>query len=635
MRNSILQFCIWGLVGGIVSVGEAGAQLANQPIKIGMSSHIQRVKVRSSAGVSSDPTGMRTLTSVGMMPNHTAASRFLSQASLGASMASIEQVRTMGIEPWLDQQLNMAPSFSIQGYLQALHQSMVDSLKLKNPSGTYTLENVGVDDIHFDISWFQGSMVAPDVLRWKVALALSEIFVVSRISSFGENPYALASYYDVLLNNSFSNYRTLLERITYHPSMGVYLTYMSNRATDASRNIFPDENYAREVMQLFSIGLFRLNLDGTEQRDANNQPIPTYNNDDIAGLAKVFTGLSWGDARYLGEGPLNRMSYTLPMKFFALDNSDSFRNPWRNPPRVYNAHEPGTKTFLGYTVPSRPLDQGNQDIQEAIDVLSNHPNVGPFVCRRLIQRLVTSNPTPAYIARTASVFNNNGSGVRGDLKAVVRAILLDPEARDCCGDQTSNTSGALREPFVRYMNLVKGLNLTAPGGIYRNVMYSLHQRLEQKPLYSPSVFNFFQPDYIPDGPMKLARKFGPEFQMLNSQTLTNYQNALHQWLINDDPIEYWGLFTNETYKPAQEPRFDLAADNVLTSNKRLPELLDKYNLILTGGKLTPTTLQTIRNAVEAMPYTESNGVPNTDNAYRRMRIAIMLIMSSPDYLINR
>ena len=305
-------------------------------------------------------------------------------------------------------------------------------------------------------------------------------------------------------------------------------------------------------------------------------------------------------------------------------------------PTIYNGHEPGSKTFLGSTIPNRPVIQGEQDIQDALNTIFNHANVGPFMARRLIQRLVSSNPSPAYIQRVATVFNNNGSGVRGDLKAVIRAILLDQEACDCNADKSNNYAGMLREPFVRYMNLMRGLKLTTTGGVYRNAMNDLYDRIEQIPVYSPTVFNFFQPDYIPDGDLKTAQKYAPEFQLLNSQTLTGYINGLNRWLINDDPNEFWSLFSGETYKADQDPKFDLSPDYILARNDKLPQLLDKYNLILAHGSITKANIEIIRKAIASMPYSENTtGVPDPDKCFRRVRIAIYLIMASPDYLINR
>lgn len=603
---------------------------AQQTVKFGMG-NTKNVTVTAS---SQDNTGIRTLIENGYLPNHNQASRFLSQATLGPNMALIQNVTSQGREKWLDEQLNMPVSFNLTNYLGVMHQSIVDSLN-RNPANNYTKATLGLDNWHFDVTWFQGAMTAPDVLRWRVALALSEIFVVSRISDFNPYPYALTSYYDVLMRNAFGNYRTLLNDISYHPTMGSYLTFLNNHATSTTKQIFPDENYAREVMQLFSIGLYQLNIDGTEVRDANNKPIPTYDNNDIAGLAKVFTGLSWGDSRYLGDTYKNYLSYTLPMKFYGKDSLEFYRNYSR--PRVYDAHEPGTKTFLGQTIPARDVMQGNQDIQDAINVLSNHPNVGPFISRRLIQRLVMSNPSPEYIARVATVFNNNGSGVRGDLKAVIKAILLDPEACGCPTNTTAqNTSGMLREPFVRYMNVMRGLTLTTQNGVYRNIMYRLYDKVGQVPLFSPSVFNFFQPDYAPEGELKAMGKVAPEFQILNSQTLTGYINALNEWFINDDPTDWWGYFSGERYKADQDPKFNLAADYALTRNDKLPQLLDKYNLLFAHGSLSSQSLKIIKDAISSMPYSEdANGVPDSTSANRRVRLALVLILSSPDYLINR
>ncbi|WP_337042771.1 DUF1800 domain-containing protein [Emticicia sp. 17c] len=593
--------------------------------------NVKNVSVSSSSNAT-DQTGIKTLMSSGYLPNKNAASRLLSQATVGATYDEIERVSNMGIEQWVDEQLAKPNNFRLESYVQGLHQYVVDSLR--RTDGSKTLENTFISDWFFDIAWFQGSMTSNDLLRWRVALGLSEVFVTSRISPFEGNPYALASYYDVLMDNAFTNYRTLIEKITYHPSMAVYLTYMNNHATDVAngKQIYPDENYAREIMQLFSIGLYQLNLDGTEKKDSNGKLIPTYNNTDIANLAKVFTGLSWGDSKYLGDSYKNYWSYTKKLKFYAIDSSDAYKRWWITNPRIVNGHEVGPKTFLGSTIPTRSVQDGELDIKDALDIIFNHPNVGPFISRRLIQRLITSNPSPAYIQRVATVFNNNGSGVRGDLKAVIRAILVDPEARDCCNN--GQFKGMLKEPFLRYMNLVRGLNLTASGGVFRNVMRRAYDKMGQLPLFSPSVFNFFSPDYTPDGALKGTGKFGPEFQTLNAQTVTGYINALNSWLINDDPVDFYSVFSGEVYKAAQDPRFNLESDYSLTRNDRLSKLLDKYNLILAHGRLSQKTLDSIKNVLLNIAYIETNGVPNVDSAFRRTRIAIYLIMSSPDYLIN-
>lgn len=618
----------------------------SQEIKTFGKGYTKGVTVSASSNSSN---GIKTLLGTGFLPNAKAASRFLSQATLGPTFQEIGNLQNQGIEAWLDAQLALPRQFNLTQYVRGLHQYAFDSLHAANPGEYSTLDDVFVDDWVFDVAWFQANMTAADRLRWRVSLALSEIFVTSRISAFDNNPYALASYYDMLNNNAFGNYRSLIDSISYHPAMAVYLTYMNNHATDTlatypgsptKKQVFPDENYAREIMQLFSIGLYKLNNNGTEMRDAGNHLIPTYNNNDIAGLAKVFTGLSWSHSRYLGDNNnVNDLSYTKRLKFFPMDSSDKYIRSWITNPanwRIVYGHEPGTKSFLGQTIPSRPVQQGEEDIQDALNIIFNHPNVGPFIARRLIQHLVTSNPSPEFIDRVATVFNNNGQSIRGDLKAVVRAILLDPEARDCCAEKETNVYGHLRSPFLRYMNIVKGLNLHATNGVYRNVMYDLYDRIEQKPLNSPSVFNFYQPGYVPDGPVQAAGKVAPEFQTLNSLSFANYMNAVHRWVISNDPLEFWGLFSNETYKPDQEPRFDLTSEIPLAKTNRLREFLDKYNLILAQGRVKPENMSIIENVLKSMPMDyETNGDPDPTLADRKLRMGIFLILISPDYLINR
>jgi uncharacterized protein (DUF1800 family) len=587
----------------------------------------RNVNVTASSNASK---GINTLLVDGYLPNYNAASRFLSQATLGTTFPDIQLVVNQGLEKWVDDQQNLANSFGIESYLRYLALGVADSLNLANPppATLYTVENLNLSDWYFDIAWFQGSMTAPDKLRWRVALALSEIFVTSRESAFDGNPYALASYYDLLLDQSFGNYRALLDSITYHPTMAVYLTFMNNHAQGivSGNLVFPDENYAREIMQLFSIGLFELNQDGTEKKDVEGNSIPTYDNNDIAGLAKVFTGLSWQDALYIGDGENSEQDYTKRLKFFPYDTRRS---------TVIDAHQAGGKTFLGTTIgQGRTVEEGELDIQDALDVIYNHPNVGPFISRRLIQRLITSNPSKEYIDRVSAIFNDNGSGVRGDLGAVVKAILLDPEAR-LIPEKPESFAGKLREPFITYMNLVHGLGLTSSVDVFRNRMDEVYNQMEQRPMESPSVFNFFQPDYIPDGELKEAGKYGPEFQKLNSITLTGYLNSLSEWLIDNDPIDYASYFSGETYKSELEPRFDFTADYGLTSDMNVPVLLDKYNLILAHGALDKPSLDEIAYVIRHMPFTYSNGLPRESDQLFRIRMALYLIMASPDYLINR
>jgi len=593
--------------------------LQSQDQKIGQGEY-EGVTVTSS---SQDGNGEKTLMATGYVPNLNAASRFLTQAGFGGNYEEIQALTEGSIEDWLDAQLAMSASWKLQDYVQQLHQYRVDSLNLYFPrvdedGEPHTLYNTGISDWYFDMAWFQYAMESDDDLRQRVALALSEIFVTSRVNAaFGNNPYALANYYDMLVEGAFGNYRDLIEKVTFHPVMGVYLTSMNNPATDTSgsRRLFPDQNYAREIMQLFSIGLFELNPDGTEKLSGGN-PIPTYDGDDIAGLSAVFTGLSWGDGDYFGTRSRDYWSYTVPMKFYAYKVSGR---------EVVPAHEPGPKTFLGLTLPDRDAFFGMDDMQETLDHISNHDNVGPFLSRRLIQRLVTSNPTPAYIGRVAAVFNNNGSGVRGDLGAVVRAILLDKEARDC-SNATDPKFGMLREPFLRYMHLIKAMNLTAEGGVYRNRMRRIYDATEQKPMAAQTVFNFFVPDYQPNGVLMENDLVGPEFQLMNSQTLVDYFNYFHRLLIeNNDVIDYERFFSDEVNKQNQRPKFNYEFLESMTSQEEIPFLVDYLNVILAHGNMNSHTVNVI---VEALKIYDAD--PD-DIA----KMAVFLVMVSPDYLINR
>ena len=593
--------------------------LSAQDKKIGQGEY-EGVSVNAS---SQDGTGEHTLMASGYLPNLNAASRFLTQAGFGGTYDEIVALTERSIENWMDEQISTPSSWRLQDYIYNLHQLKVDSLNHYFPDSEdfpFSIENTRLDDWYFDIAWFQYAMTSNDELRQRVALALSEIFVISREGSdFGRNPYALADYYDLLTSHAFGNYRALLDSITYHPAMGVYLTSMNNPATDTmfGDKIFPDQNYAREIMQLFSIGLFELNTDGTEKKDAQNNSIPTYDNDDIEGLSAVFTGLSWGDMDYFGADPGDYFSYTVPMQFFAFKTKKN---------RVVPAHEPGPKTFLGLTIPDRDIYiYGEQDIQDALDHIASHDNVGPFLSRRLIQRLVTSNPSHEYIGRVAAIFNDNGSGVRGDLGAVVRAVLLDREARDC-GNATDPSFGMLREPFLRYMHLLRAMNLTAPGGVYRNRMRRIYNELEQKPLYARTVFNFFQPDFQPSGAIMENGLYAPEFQLTNSLTLVNYYN-LYNYYINEhrDVIDYTSYFSDEFYKKDERPKLDYTFLETMTEDGQVPFLVDHLNVILAHGNMSAHTVNVITNAI----------IDYDEDPDEKAKMAVFLVSVSPDYLINR
>lgn len=545
-----------------------------------------------------------TVSQTGFLPNENAASRFLSHATLGHNQQNIQQVISMGIEDWLANQITLPRAFTLESKIRSFHKMVMDSTNSTTAGASNRL---------WDYAWWQYLMTSNDALRQRVALALSEMLVISENSAFSNNAYALGIYYDKLLNGAFGNYRDLLTSITYSPAMGTYLTYLNNPKANPAANQFPDENYAREVMQLFTIGSVMLNNDGSVIKDANNLPVPTYDNEDIIEFSKIFTGLTWADRTQWNRSAQNDTSYIPNMVMW---------DTW---------HEPGQKTLLnGFVVPNRNPVNGNADIKDALDNLFNHQNTPPFVSRFLIQRLVSSNPSPQYINRVANVFKNNGQGVRGDLAAVIKAILLDSEATDCSkGDDIQ--FGMLREPFIRYVQIHKAFNASTQSGNYRNDMNNIYLYTGQRPLASPSVFNFFQQDYQPIGPVEEAGLVAPEFQITDAQTIAGFVNGLYRWLFDNDLADEYDLFTNEVdaHYADEISSIDLSGDITNTTDDKLHILLDRLNMVLAHGRISAPSLNTITKVIKEFPSVSTT--EKTD----RIKLAIYLVMTCPEYLINR
>ena len=349
--------------------------------------------------------------------------------------------------------------------------------------------------------WRQ-AITGQDQLRQRVGQALLSFLVVG-IDGVNTNwrAFAAANYVDVLMDNAFGNYRDILDKVTTSPAMGYYLTYLGNRKANAATGAQPDENYARELMQLFTLGVSKLNADGTVQTSGTTT-LDAYTQDDVSGLARVFTG-------------------------FNLDATDSTTPDRLRRPLIQQAanHELGTKVFLGTTIPANT--DGFASLRIALDTIFANANVPPFVSKQLIQRLVTSNPTPAYVGRVAAVFANNGSSVRGDMKAVIRAILTDSEARSDA-NLTAANFGKLREPVMRLTNWARAFGATSPSDAWAfgNTTSSLN-RLAQSPGRSPSVFNFFRPGYTPPNTaIATAGLVAPEMQITNEPSVIAYVNYM-------------------------------------------------------------------------------------------------------------
>ena len=529
-----------------------------------------------------------------------ASSRFLAQATLGADLAEIEYAERLGFESWIDEQLALPASSHLE-----------EMRRLELAYGDPGLPQILRSPFYRRLAWWSRVMSAPDTLRQRVAMALSEIFVVSEVmDALAVHPEAVASYYDVLLEHAFGSYEALLLDVTLHPAMGVYLSHLNNDRSDPVVGRFPDENYAREVMQLFSIGLFELAPDGSLLRDVAGDPIPTYGNDEVTELAKVFTGLG-----LQGPGAFFGAPFLAP---FGAPVGDRTR-----PMIMYDAHhEPGPKRLLdGFVLPAG--QSGMQDVEAAVAQLASHPNVGPFLARRLIQRLVKSNPSPGYIERVARVFDDDGAGVRGNLGAVVRAVLLDGEARRDPGDVED---GRLREPFLRWVALLRAFDARAPSGEYLIDGTAIGVLVGQHPMASPSVFNFFQPDFAPNGPVKQAGLVAPEFQVTTDASVVWIANLATYFLFIDAAFQPGPeLFRPGSVDPDQmRIAFDFSALAALANDPA--GLLDRLDLLLTYGTLSTGTRAEILRVLES---------PGIDDAELRVRLAIHFLLMSPDYAVVR
>ncbi len=585
--------------------------------------HAQGITVETSSQ-SDTVSGSVTVDGRGIRPDYYAASRFLSQASFGANYEELEQVANQGYEAWIDDQFGRP----LGSYLDTtvmiwehFKQAYIAQFGLAN------VQNVVFPlFVYWRMAWWHHTMRGQDPLRQRIALALSEIMVISEKSELSNSAFALASYYDVLYRNAFGNYRDLLYEVTMHPAMGFYLDHINNPKSNPQLNTRPDENYAREVMQLFSIGLYDLNMDGSRKQDAQGRDIPSYDNDDIKEYAKIFTGLGPGQY-YWPWTDVSAVPVVWGNNFNYNPNTINFSQPMQ---MFDQWHEAGPKYLLnGQTVPGG--QSGMQDLNAAVDNLYNHPNVGPFLGRLLIQRLVKSNPSPAYISRVAAVFNDNGQGVRGDLKSVVKAILLDPEARDCVWFDDPS-SGKLREPLVRAIHLFKGFDLANASGQYWNLGFGLEEYIEQHVLASPSVFNFYLPDFQPNGPIADSNMVAPEFQIHNSRTGVDYFNYMYFSLLADYYMDIStqasttqpGLPDFDNVLPADQVGLDLS-DEIEAVNLDALALIDRLDMIMAGGSLSESSKQIMANTL--MPFVNDPPVA--------VKVGIYLLVLSPDYNIQK
>lgn len=564
--------------------------------------HNQNIKVTTSSTLTAESLGAKTISGDGLDAMKMEASRFLAQSTLGFGMDQIDNLaidQQNDFEAWLENQFSIEPTL-----IEPLVYSITDEVKAMRVAGGLNPDDFfGPWAVHFNYAFWQANMINSDLLRQRIAMALSEILVISINSNLVDHGEGLANYYDIFLRNAFGNYKDILREVTLHPTMGLYLSHYNNQKTNEEANIHPDENYAREIMQLFTIGLHELNLNGTEKTQ-NGQPIPTYDNSDITELAKVFTGLSAGG---LGDDSWSNTAF-FGINFFEADKTIPMN-------MFENFHEKGSKTFLGNTIADG--NTGIEDIDDALDIIFDHDNVAPFISKRLIQRLVKSNPSPAYIQRVARAFNNGDNGQKGDMKSVIKAILLDDEARACASLSTSN-AGKLREPMLRISHAAKSMPLEEIEGRYWNAGYQMINQVKHHPLAAPSVFNFYTPDYAPNGEITDENLVAPEFKIFDSSSSINYLNMANQWFNWESLWWSWeGDYGVENPSLVYTELLDLADE---------PEaLIHRLDIMYTHGQLSERTKSIMKEAMTGLLWGDVN--------YDRVKMGLYLIFISPDYTI--
>lgn len=554
------------------------------------------------------------------------ASRFLSKATFGATAKDIDFVVKNGKAAWLDQQFAKPQTPQLKLFRERLEKlGFVAIPNYMYNGGDSTREEFTFERVVFQHHiWMETSVWGEDQLRSRVAHALSQILVVSQ---FGANQFAretgFANYTDLLAQGSFGNYGQLLTDVTLNPIMGLYLNTLNNPKADEIRFTRPDENYAREIMQLFSIGLHQLNPDGTPKLDTNGKRIPTYNQQTVKEFARVFTG--WSYSTYT-EFAQNGAFTIYPAAIANIYPMRAFEN----------YHDTGSKTLLNSEV--IPAGQtAKQDLDAAINNIMKHPNVGPFISKKLIQYLITSNPSSAYVTRVATVFNDNGSGVKGDMKAVLKAIYLDAEA-SAANDENSSYGKFKETPLVisgiwRAFK-AQGVPIRSPRtGTVITLAHHHYGPEEQEMLHAPSVFNYYSSDYSPSGDLTKKKLLAPETQIFDG-LLAVYQNNLMANLIfrreindknihtGEDAGEVNGIVPyGEYWDPHVKALLNLTEERALADKPAA--LVDRINLLLTQGKISAEDSALIVEHINSIV-----------DPLERIYEAIYIISISPEYAVQ-
>ena len=596
---------------------------------------------------------LSNLTGASVMGDAKLSAAFLNRATFGATDGSVTALSSMGVEAWIQNQVAAAPTpgggpgfwaatpnFHLTWVMrraadfQTAYDAAVAAAQAATPPGG-TPAKVNKRQVlsqQFQESFWARAVTGDDQLRHRMALALSEIMVVSFAGSTITARIG-ASWFDMLSAHAFGSYADLMKAVTLHPAMGLYLNIIGNMQADNDPTRHPDENYGREIMQLMSIGLTMLNADGSPQLDANGAPVPAYSHNDIAGLAATFTGWGWYNAK-----PSAATFAKQPG-----DGTDT-SSPDVQPLIAYPAyHSQLAKTFLGttiaaYTGPAPSTAAGAQalaayqaqGLQTAIATIAGHPNVGPFLALRLIQRFVTSNPSPAYVGRVAAAFNGGVGGTRGDLLATLTAVLTDPEALSQT-PTSSATAGKLREPVTRMAHFLRASAAQSAAGTWTPYEdFSAPTALAQAPLSAPSVFNFWAYDFTPTGSaIAAAGKVAPEFQAVDVLTVAGYANTMTQvvqakgWPGGDVVTTYAAEIA------ALTPATATAADNDQA-------LIARLNLLYFGGQMS-SNLSARLGRVLAGTGTTAKAPTAAQLAQVRLdkvRNALLIALTSPEYLVQ-
>jgi uncharacterized protein (DUF1800 family) len=539
------------------------------------------------------------------------ARRFLTQATFGPTDADVALLTTQGFEPWIQQQIATQPA--------ATHVALFDQ-RLATIRAASSTANASWQELNH--GFWHRALSGPDQLRQRVAFALSQIFVVSSMADcVGGNPRGAAHYLDTLAQHAFGDFRTLLEAVSRHPIMGCYLSHLRNQRENAMTGRVPDENYAREVMQLFSIGLYQLRPDGTVIRDAEGNPIESYTADDVSGPAKVFTGFSYD----CPDRPADSCFYS------GVANNARYDDLWGRPMFGYpQFHSRSEKRFLGLLIPAAEYADPDTDLQKALDLLAlTHPNVGPFIGTQLIQRLVTSNPSPAYVGRVTAAFEQSGR----NLGAMVKAILTDPEARDIAAAMKSTTFGKVREPVLRLSAFLRAVGTVSDSGQYVIDSTDDVSQLSQSVLRASSVFNFYRPGYVyPGGASGALGLVAPELQIANESSAAGYVNFMRDVIANG-----LGRSQATTGVSRRDLRVAYSLDTrndwyTLAQDKDAGPLIEHINRKLMYGTLPEALRTEMRTTLDTFPLSATPTEPQVRN---RLQAALLMAVVSPEFLIQK